>query len=74
MSRGSWGAAWPVDETRHVAASSADSVGDVAWPVDDGWRLAPASQIVLLLAGGDIVGTGVWVGVMARAVATTMSS
>jgi hypothetical protein len=55
------GAAWPVDGTRHVAASSADSVGDAEWPVDDGWRSAPASRVVLL-AWGATTATGVWVG------------
>jgi hypothetical protein len=67
-------AAWPVDRTRHVAASSADSVGDAAWPVDDGYRSAPASRIVLLLSGGATAATGVWVGVVATASATAVSS
>jgi hypothetical protein len=67
-------AAWPVDRTQHVAASSADFVGDVAWPVDDGWRSAPASRIVLLLAEGTTTATGVWLGVVATASTTAVSS
>jgi hypothetical protein len=77
MGVGAWpvgDAAWPVDRTRHVAASSADSVGDAAWPVDDGYRSAPASRIVFLLAGGATAATGVCVGVVATTLATAVSS
>jgi hypothetical protein len=67
-------AARPVDRTRHVATSSADSVGDAVWPIDDGWPSAPTSRIVLLLVGGSTAATLVWVGVVATTVATVVSS
>ena len=51
-----------------------DAVGsvDAAWPVDDGdaWRSAPASRIVVHLAGVHRAATGWGVGVLVVASAT----
>jgi hypothetical protein len=75
MSRGPWGMPRG-PSTGHDMSPPAhvNLVGDAAWPVDEGWRSAPASRVVLLLAWGATTATGVWVGVVATASATAVGS
>jgi hypothetical protein len=58
---------------QQMAAMLSPRLMDAAWPVDDGWRSAPASRIVLL-AWGATTANWVWVGVVATALATAVSS